>query len=262
MKQLWNGFKIAFSMYSKIPMPKSDWTDENMRYAMCFFPLVGGVIGSITMGCFLLFQRIGLSGTNFSAILLLLIPVAVTGGIHVDGLIDTADALSSYQPMEKRLEILKDPRTGAFGVIWAVLYFLFFFGIYSLADSLKPLTAERLFWAISLVFVISRALSGYAIVTFEKAKNTGLAASFSDGAKKRAVQIVMVLYLVIAGILLVDINITYAAGGLITALVVFFYYKHMAKEKFGGITGDLAGWFLQICELSMILVMTLLGRFC
>ena len=41
----WNGFKIAFSMYSKIPMPQSQWSRENMRYALGFFPMVGLVIG-------------------------------------------------------------------------------------------------------------------------------------------------------------------------------------------------------------------------
>ena len=44
---LWNGFKIAFSMYSKIPMPSSEWSKENMKYALGFLPLVGVVIGAI-----------------------------------------------------------------------------------------------------------------------------------------------------------------------------------------------------------------------
>lgn len=48
MKKMWNSFKIAFSMYSKIPMPQSEWTDENMSLAMCFFPWVGAVIGLVS----------------------------------------------------------------------------------------------------------------------------------------------------------------------------------------------------------------------
>ena len=105
MKQLWNSFKIAFSMYSKIPMPKSQWTKENMRYIMCFFPLIGAVIGGLTWlwgtwGMELVQSRL------LYVILLVLIPVFVTGGIHLDGLLDTADALNSYQPRERKLEIL------------------------------------------------------------------------------------------------------------------------------------------------------------
>ena len=130
MKQLWNSFKIAFSMYSKIPMPKSQWTKENMRYIMCFFPLIGAVIGGLTWlwgtwGMELVQSRL------LYVILLALIPVFVTGGIHLDGLLDTADALNSYQPRERKLEILKDSNAGAFAGITALAYFLLYLGVYS-----------------------------------------------------------------------------------------------------------------------------------
>ena len=49
IKRIWNSFKIAFSMYSRIPMPRSEWTDENKSYAMCFFPWIGAVIGLLSV---------------------------------------------------------------------------------------------------------------------------------------------------------------------------------------------------------------------
>ena len=58
------------------------------------------------------------------------LPVLVSGGIHTDGFIDTVDALSSYGDKEKKLEILKDPHTGAFAIIGAIMYYLLFFWIY------------------------------------------------------------------------------------------------------------------------------------
>ena len=54
MKSLWNSFVVAFSMYSKIPMPRADWNKENMKYSMCFFPWVGLVIGALELGWFYL----------------------------------------------------------------------------------------------------------------------------------------------------------------------------------------------------------------
>ena len=86
-----------------------------MRYAMCFFPVIGAVIGG------LLSLWICLTGDStgslFRASVAVLIPLIVTGGIHLDGLLDTADALSSYKTMEEKLEILKDSHTGAFAII-------------------------------------------------------------------------------------------------------------------------------------------------
>ena len=130
-------------MYSRIPMPQSEWTEENMSYAMCFFPLIGGVIGFVTWVVYQSKLYLELNHSGFSdlfwTILLVLIPVVITGGIHLDGFLDTQDALSSYQPKERRLEILKDPHTGAFAVISCVVYFLAYVGIYSsvTADSIR-----------------------------------------------------------------------------------------------------------------------------
>ena len=241
MKRLWNSFKIAFSMYSKIPMPQSDWKKENMRYIMCFFPLIGLVIGGLTMawgiwGSMLVKSRI------FYTIILVLIPVLVTGGIHLDGLLDTADALNSYQPREKKLEILKDSNSGAFAIITAMVYFLLYLGIYS------EVTKKSL-PVICLGFVLSRAMGAFSIAAFPMAKNTGLAAAFSDGAQKKCVKITSVIYAVIILILMLAydpvIGMCVTAG---VALEYVYYYK-MSLTEFGGITGDLAGFHMQISEL-------------
>ena len=108
MKSLWNNFKVAFAMFSKIPMPRADWTKENMKYMFCFFPFIGTVIGGLTMLVAYLGLRFGYQ-PGFVTAVLVLVPVFVTGGIHVDGLLDTSDALSSWQERSRRLEILRIP---------------------------------------------------------------------------------------------------------------------------------------------------------
>ena len=122
LKNLWNSFKIAFAMFSKIPMPQADWSEENMRYMLCFFPFVGAAVGVVMLGMEWLCRYFGMSN-GFIAVALVLVSVIVTGGIHVDGLLDTSDALSSWRDREKRLEILKDSHAGAFAVITACVYF-------------------------------------------------------------------------------------------------------------------------------------------
>ena len=243
-------------MYSKIPTPGSDWSGENMRYVMCFFPLVGGAIGILMYGWMCLAGYLGLSGGTgmfLYAAILMLIPVAVSGGIHLDGFLDTSDALSSWQPVEKRLEILKDSCSGAFAVIMGCGYFILTFGVYCAVGD------GDIFKILCLVFVLSRALSGLAIVKFRMAKNTGLAATFSDGAQKKIVAVWMMVYIVCMGILMLMINILYGAAALITAALVFLYYRHMAYKNFKGITGDLAGWFLQVCELAVPFVLVMIS---
>lgn len=241
-------FFVAFSMYSKIPMPKTEWTKESMKYCLCFFPAIGAVIGGAELLWMYLAGVMGV-GQILQTAVLVLIPVMITGGIHVDGLLDTADALSSYKPMEQKLEILKDSHAGAFAVIVGISYFLLYFGILSEAD-LEMVTV------LAPGFILSRALSGFSIVSFRMAKNTGLAATFSDMAVKGRVRIVMALCAVAASAVMIAVNPAGGAAGAAGAFLTLFCYRRMAYQKFGGITGDLAGFFLQICELVMALFVT------
>lgn len=243
---------IAFSMYSRLPMPRIEWTKERMRYMLCFFPLVGVVIG-VFMLLWMQFGELIAGGGNFFRAVLVLIPVLVTGGIHVDGLLDTSDALSSYKPMEDKLEILKDSHAGAFAIIVGVCYFLLLFGLYS------EVTQEQM-RLLAVGFVLSRSLSGLSIVLFKKAKNSGLAASFSDMAQQRCVGIVMAAFIVGCSVLILAMDVCLGASVLAAAALVFVYYRWMSYKKFGGITGDLAGFFLQICELMIALFVVVTAR--
>lgn len=238
-----NSLIIAFAMYSKIPMPKAEWTKENMKYAMCFFPWVGGVIGVL----FYLWGKYGSLlpiGNTLHTVILMLIPVVITGGIHLDGLLDTADALSSYQPVERRLEILKDSHAGAFAIIVCVIYFFAYFGF------LSELKTEMMFLGAA-GFYLSRALSGFAVVSFRCAKDSGLAAVFSGGSDKKRAGFWLLVQAFACALIMIFVQPLGGAAALLAALLCFTLYRNMAYKKFGGITGDLAGWFLQICELGM-----------
>ena len=243
---------IAFSMYSRIPVPQVQWTKERMKYAMCFFPLIGAVIGLMEYGAILLFRTMGFS--FLTQILPVVIPVAVTGGIHMDGLLDVIDAKSSHGETEKKLEILKDPHTGAFAIIGCGIYFLLYLAFFM---EMRPVMIP----SFCITFVITRALSGLSVVTFPMAKKSGLAAAFSDGAHKRVVGTVMVLYIFISLIAIWLFTGAFAVSGVIAiSFVVFLYYYHMSKREFGGITGDLAGYFLQILELALVMGLAILSH--
>lgn len=253
IRQLWNGFKISMAMYSHIPTPPADWTDENMKYSMCFFPVVGMIIGAVMYGWYLLTGILPF-GNTFHTAVYLVIPVLISGGIHMDGLLDTADALSSWQTTERRLEILKDSNSGAFAIITGLVYFILYFGVMSEVSG-------KTIGVICISFVLSRSLSGYSVVAFKKARKTGLAVAFANPAQKKVVQITMIGFIVVCAVLLLLIDPIAGAAVLVGAFGVFAYYHHMAMKYFGGITGDLCGFFTQISELAMAMLAVVAAAF-
>ena len=252
MKSLWNNFKVAFAMFSKIPMPRADWTKENMKYMFCFFPFIGTVIGVLTVAVAYAGRRFGYQ-PGFVTALLVLVPVFVTGGIHVDGLLDTSDALSSWQERSRRLEILKDSHAGAFAIIMGCSYFVLALGVWSEMD-LKVLPVA------GLIFVVSRTLSSLALSTFPKANKSGSLSMFSDAAQKRILLITLALWLIVCAGVGICLDWKQTLLIFVTAAVVYGCYYRLAMKQFGGTTGDIAGFFTQICELACAFVIMLGGK--
>lgn len=244
---LLRSFCIAFSMYSKIPMPKLPWNKKDMRYTMCFFPLISIPIALLILLWYYICQWFVIGPLLFAGVTTA-IPVLVTGGIHLDGYCDTVDALSSRQPQEKKLDILKDPHTGAFAILFSCLYFLLYAGFSS--ELTNNLTGILL---LMCSFFLSRSISGFAVVTFRGAKNSGLLHTFKDAAQKRTVAITMVVYVLVAITLLFIINWFIACFALFGAVASFVYVRIMCYRQFGGLTGDIAGYLVQICELTTLM---------
>ena len=212
---LLRSFCIAFGMYSKIPMPKFEWNPKDMRYTMCFFPLISIPIALLVLLWFYLCQWLHIHSFLFACVIAA-IPVLVTGGIHLDGYCDTVDALSSRQPREKKLEILKDPHIGAFAVLFCCLYFLLYAGFATeLAGNLHSVLL------LMCSFLLSRCISGFAVVTFRSAKSSGLLHTFTDAAQKRTVACTMIGYFIITATLLfiIDWFVAFFRSGRCTAFI-------------------------------------------
>lgn len=253
MKAVFNSFMIAIAMYSKIPVPKIAWNQKNMKYTLCFFPVVGVVIGALMY----LWGRVCMAcgfGQVCFALVGTVIPMIVTGGIHLDGLMDTADALHSYDKREKKLEILKDPHVGAFAVMALAGYSLLY------AAGLTQIWKTDHLLLLAFSFVISRCLSGLSLVWFRAARKEGLLYTFSSAAHKQTVRVVLVLFLGGCFICLILISPVIGAVMALACMWVWTYYYYMSRNQFGGITGDLAGYFLSLCELVSVLIIGFMGR--
>ncbi len=238
---------IAFAMYSKVPMPRVDWEQKALSWALCWFPLVGGAIGLALWAWMRLAGFLGF-GRPFFAAFALLIPIALSGGIHLDGFCDTCDALASHQDRARKLEILKDSHTGAFAIFCCGLYLLVFF-----AGWCEVEVSGRTAWVLALGPVLSRSLSGLFAVTLPNARGTGLLAAFTEAMDVARARVVLTLWTAACAAAMVILGGGAGGMALLGALAASGYYIQMAHRQFGGVTGDLAGFFLQLCELGMVL---------
>ncbi len=245
------GIALGIAMFSRIPMPRVDWNEKNMRYMLCGFPLVGVVIG------FLLWFWTWLCGIlNFGTIIraagLTLIPIALSGGIHLEGFCDVSDAIASRAEPERKRQIMKDSHIGAFAAISLCAYLLIYFAFCcELTISLRSLLL------LSMVPVLSRSMSGLSVIFFPASTNQGLLRSFKDSADKVGAIIVLFVFWIAAAVLsLVYLPIA-ALAMLLTAAVALLILYLVSWRQFKGMSGDLAGWFLCLAELFMLIGLTI-----
>ena len=248
---------IAVSMYSRIPVPYGNWDKEEMRYSIGLFPVVGVVIGVMTWLWLWGMHKIAAEGmTDLPEVVILLastliaavLPVLVTGGIHVDGFMDTSDAFHSWAEQGKKLQILSDPHIGAFSVISLMILAAFWVGAVAVVAGSGD---SRYFGVFALEYVLARVLSGLAAVLFKNARGEGTLWAFTDfGEEARRTNLVLLCAIGLAAA--VGMILLKPVGGcaaVIISVLAWVSYKRRAYKELGGITGDLEGWFLCRCEV-------------
>lgn len=244
---------MAFSMFSVLPMPRVEWKKENMAYMLACLPLVGVVVG---LGCWLWLKLC--QWASFGGILwgagLTVIPVLLTGGIHLDGFCDTADALASHASPERKREILKDSHTGAFAVIYAGVYFITCFALCTQV----PMDGRGAL-VVGVDQVLARALGGLASVTFPGSGNQGLLQQFREGAQKWSAGI-LGLWAVLCLGLLADLSLGLAGVSLVLGLACMWYEYRMSKKAFGGMSGDLTGFLITLLPPVLLLGQLVIER--
>lgn len=252
--KLFRWLAVSFSLYSRIPMPRFAWEEDDMRHSLLFFPVVGAVIGATTY-LINLIPAVESLPLFVRSILTLLIPLLLTGGFHLDGFMDTTDALKSYGSREEKLRILKDPHIGAFAVIGLITCFLILCG----SCGLIFVYGSRVDWlAGAFVFPLSRAMSGILAILLPKAKPVGMLVKETEKAGGGIVAALVVQLLAAAAGMIAASPGAGAAVALGMALFVLFY-RNMTKKQFGGVTGDTAGFFVTVGECIAFLILAVLA---
>lgn len=244
-------FVLAFSMYSRIPMPQLEFKEGDGKYSFCFFPFVGAVIGVLEFLWFGLCRHAAGSGvTQTGAVCIAAaIPLVITGGFHIDGFLDVTDALSSYRNTDEKKRILRDPHIGAFAVIGFAAAGLIFVGCLSQIQTAK----EVCFFAGS--FALARIFSGLAafyLPKFDEEDNLAQTVAMQDRKTVLAVLwLELLLWMCGFGLLAL---VTMAAE-MAAAALVFCYYRWKMMKEFGGTVGDTAGWYVVVQEVVYLAVL-------
>lgn len=229
-------------------MPFLEWNQKSTRYVMTWLPLSGLLIGIAEAGWFLAALRIGLHEALYAAVSCA-IPLLINGGIHLDGLADTADACASHAPPEKRREILSDPHTGAFGAGAVVMYELLLFGIFCELRQIAEQNEKGMMILLLICFIVPRALTQIEAAIQSPAVEKGILFTMTSSSNP--------VLNILTGIVLL-ILCTGAACRVLHAaviipvlvwLILFLYFGRMTKKGFDGISGDLCGWLIKMSEL-------------
>jgi adenosylcobinamide-GDP ribazoletransferase len=253
MKNLLRSIAMAFTMFSRVPMPQVEWKPENMRDTLAAFPLVGVLLGLVLAGWYALSEWLLFDQFLFAAGVALL-PVLYTGGIHLDGFCDTVDALASRADTERKREILKDPHVGAFAVIGVSAYLLAYF-----AFGAELIFDKRDHFLLFLIPVLSRTVAGYVAVCAESG-GAGLLDTMRGAAETHPAKQALEIWFCIVSFVMLVISPFAGLFVVLSAALCGWLVRRMAKRQFGGMSGDLAGYLVQVGELAMLATLILMQR--
>ncbi|MDO4502880.1 MAG: adenosylcobinamide-GDP ribazoletransferase [Coriobacteriia bacterium] len=243
----------AFSTFSRIPMPKTEWDEDYMRYLMPAFPLVGVVVGLALFAWCQLCLAFPLSPFAF-AVGVTVLPLLITGGIHVDGFCDVVDALSSHAEPERKRAILKDPHVGAFAVIGVTAYLLVF------AACAHELTlSQSTALALLVMPVLCRCCSGLTALVFPRSASQGMLSLFGQSADKKICLVVLVIELAACLAFVGWLSLPLLAAMVVALAACTLLLHRIAMKEFGGMSGDLSGFYLQVCKLALLFCIALAG---
>lgn len=232
--------RIAFGLLTTLPFRlPDDWSAGDSGRAAVWYPFVGLVIGALVWltwkATMLVFP------TMVASVLTLVVWVALTGGLHLDGLADCCDGLFSSAAPERRLEIMKDPRMGAFGGMGLFLV------LFLKAAILATLTSSA-----SFGIILAASLSRWCVLPaglLPLARPSGMGADFASGLRRSFIFWGAIIPLALAIILGAHGMLSVVAGLIAAAFILW-----LAKSRINGVTGDVFGTVIEVVETVSLLV--------
>ncbi|WP_071396454.1 adenosylcobinamide-GDP ribazoletransferase [Bacillus tuaregi] len=245
------GLIMAFQFFTSIPIPYEVPMDRvHIEKAIKTFPILGllqGIFYAFVL--FLISEWTPLSPLA-AAFFVWLSMIVITGGLHLDGWMDASDAYFSYRDLSRRLEIMKDSRVGAFGVLSVIVLlsakFLF---IYETAVQLSYST----YALIAFIPFLSKSVMGILLIRVKAAKEEGLGTLFKNAASRYTLWIYPIYTLILVGVFF-GFWPKVLGGAFLLILVAMMFVVFAARKTvkwFGGITGDVLGASVEGVEIAL-----------
>jgi adenosylcobinamide-GDP ribazoletransferase len=211
-----------------------------------YFPVIGFILGAILLGLY--YGLILVLQPAVVIALIIIVLVILTGGHHLDGLIDTCDGVFTGKTKRERLAIMSDTRVGAFGIVAVVLLLMLKYVSLLSVSMISP--------ALLLMPTLSRWVMTSVIFTFPYAKRKGMGLTFKQGSTWQKLTIATVIALILAVFLL-------KWWGLVLMAVIWLVSYGIAsyfRSRLGGLTGDNYGAINEMSEVLVLLLLILIRR--
>lgn len=240
------GLLAAFQFLSILPpVIKRLFTPEEMGHAVGYFPLVGLVLGGILAAARLLLDLV--LPTAVSAVIVVTLWVVLTRALHLDGLMDTCDGVFGGYTVERRLDIMRDSRVGAFGVVGGVLALL------AKAAAVASLGGQTV--APIMAAVLGRWAMSLAVVAFPYARADGLGRAMKDHAGWKQLLMAGVIAGLVAWFGGCWVGMIFAGGAIVVCLALGRFFV----KRIGGLTGDTYGAICEVIEVCVLVGYTALN---
>ena len=239
----WQAFLTALQFFTRIRFcEQTNLTVDDFGRSTRYFTIIGLILGGIYFGLGkgLLYL---LGSANLVIAMLVLLPVCLTGGLMLDGFMDTADGVFSGRDRERQLEIMKDSRVGSFGAIALGSLLLINW------SALRDIPLEVIPIVLLLMPLIGRLAMVMVITAFPYARKEGMGKIFAARANKWT--------LMFAGVIVILAVIPFGVTAILALAIGLFTAWSLADwltDKLGGLTGDTYGAIETITEIAVLLV--------
>lgn len=251
-------FLLAVQFLTRVPVKiKHSFEEQKLGRAMAFFPFIGLLLGT---GAAIIYTTLAtFLESPINDLMAIIFLIVITGNMHLDGLMDTADGLFSGRPREGILEIMKDSNVGAHGVIAGCLVLILKIML------LGQIAASSKGLALLIVPVLGRWAQVYAAALYPYARSGPGKSLFTQYVGKREIILASLITICIVAVAItLGLKGTFVAGiapiGIIlgTTLIGTIVFTHYLSKKIGGITGDILGALNEIAEVLGLFVLQLI----